>query len=195
MPMTSRVGRALRTSPPPRPRRRARRLRKRRQHARSISYRVPKGWASLDGSKALSPDNPILRSVAQRLNMTPRQVVLASFQQSVQAMAVTDQGAWNGILDNINSVGTTVPSLNDDQIKLQLATLGAKTRAVHHFTSPAGHGSRIAYEWTTNGLHFHGEVLAVDVGDSIVSITVTAHSAAAAPTLADQVQASIDRLG
>jgi hypothetical protein len=159
-----------------------------------LSYQVPKHWTSLDGSKALNPDSPILRTVAQRLNLTPRQV-LASFKQSVAAMAVTDQGARNGILDNINSVGTAVPSLDDDQIELQLATLGAKTRAIHHFTSPAGHGSRIAYGWTTNGLHFHGEILTVDVGDAIVSITVTAHSTAAATSLADQVQASIDRLG
>jgi hypothetical protein len=159
-----------------------------------LSYEVPKGWTSLDGSKALNPQSPILRSIARRLNVTPARV-LASFEKSVQAMAVTDQGARDGILDNINAVGTAATSITDDQIKLQLATLGARPRTIHHFSSPAGDGRRVAYDWTTNGLHFHGEVLTVDVGDSIVSITVTAHSAATASTLADQVQASIDRLG
>ncbi len=159
-----------------------------------LSYQVPKGWTSLDGSKAVTPSSPVLRTIARRLDATPAQV-LASFKQSVQAMAVTDRGARHGILDNINSVGTTTPSLNDEQIKLQLATLGAKTQPFHHFTSPAGPGTRVAYGWTTGGLHFHGEVLTVDVGDSIVSITVTAHSAPTARALADQVQASINRWG
>lgn len=158
-----------------------------------VSYEVPKGWTSLDGTKALNPDSPILRSIAKRLNATPQQVI-ASFKKTLQSMAVTDHGAVNGILDNINAVAVSGGSLNDDQIKLQLATLGAKLGPIHHFPTPAGDGTRVAYRWTTNGLHFHGEIIAIETGDAVVSITTTAHSAAVAKALADQVEASIDTL-
>jgi hypothetical protein len=158
-----------------------------------VSYEVPQGWASIDGTKVVDAQNPVVRSIAHRLGTSPQQVI-ASFKNSLQSMAVTNHGAVGGILDNVNAVGTPAPSLDDDQIKLQLSTLGARLGSFHHVSTPAGEVTRVAYRWKTSGLLFHGEMLAIDTGDAVVTITVTAHSAASAAMLADQVQASIDRL-
>jgi hypothetical protein len=158
-----------------------------------VSFAVPASWTSLDAAQVGDPHNPVIRTIAHRLGVTPQQVV-ASFRASLQSVSVTDQGAVRGVLDNINSVGSQTASLTDDDLKLQFASLGAKPGAFHHFHSPAGPATRVAYRWSTNGYHFHGEIVAIDVGDAVVSITVTAHSAPAARALADHVQASIARL-
>jgi hypothetical protein len=158
-----------------------------------VSFKVPKGWISLDSSDVGKADSPIVRTVAHRLGVTPQQVI-ASFQKSLLSISVTDHGAVNGVLDNINSVGTGNHLPTDNGITLQLAQIGARPGSIHHIDTRVGKGVRVAYRWTTNGLHFHGEIVAVDTGPAVLSITVTAHAAPTAKSLADGVQASLDRL-
>ncbi|HEX2896220.1 MAG TPA: hypothetical protein VHO29_19610 [Marmoricola sp.] len=157
-----------------------------------ISFELPKGWLTLDAKKALSGsgNNPFLKELADRLGTTPQQLV-QSFSTAVQTMSVSDQGAQHGFLENVNTVGQDAV-LDDEAIKLQLATIGAKPGPFRHASSPAGDVTRVAYELPTKtGITVRAEMVAVAVDGATVFITVSSSSAPSAAKLADQVQASL----
>jgi hypothetical protein len=159
-----------------------------------ISYRVPKGWLSINGKSLLKPDNPVLRQIAQRSGISVDQVI-SSISANMQAYAITDQGAVDGILDNVNDIGFPVGGLTDAQMKAQIAGTGATPGTLAHAHSPAGDLTRISYVWTTSGRTFYGVALAIDLGDATTSITVTSHAPDRARAIADLVQGSLQKIG
>jgi hypothetical protein len=162
-----------------------------------ISFEVPKGWITLNAKKVLkgggSGKNPFLDEIAGRLGMTRDQLVQA-FSTLVQTMSVSDEGANHGLLDNVNSVGQDT-DVNDDQLKLQLATVGAKAEEFEHATTDAGAVTRAAYQLSSKaGLTVHGVAIAVHTSTATVLITVSSSSAKNAEQLADHVQASLEKI-
>jgi hypothetical protein len=158
-----------------------------------FSYRVPAGWITVDGKDLLRSDNPVLQRVAARTGVTVDQLI-ASLGSHIQAYAITDKGAVDGILDNVNAIGFPVGGLTDAQLRAQIATIGARPGRAVHVRTAAGEVVRLPYVWHTNGLTVHGIALAMDLGGSTASITVTSHATSSANKLADLIQASLDTL-
>jgi hypothetical protein len=157
-----------------------------------VSFELPKGWITLDAKKALagSGKSPIWDELAGRMGTT-RQQLVQMLSSSVQTFSVSDQGAHHGFLDNVNTVGQE-EELNDEQIKLQLASLGAKPGTFEHTTGPAGDVTRVAYELPTkSGGTVRAVVVAVTVDGATVFVTVSSSTAASAARIADMVQASL----
>jgi hypothetical protein len=159
-----------------------------------LSYRVPAGWITVNGKDLLRRDNPVLTTVAARTGMTIDQLI-SSLGSHLQAYSISDKGAVDGILDNVNAIGFPAGGLTDAQMRAQFAAIGARPGLVSHVRTPAGQVARLAYVWHTNGLTVHGVALAIDLGGSTASVTVTSHAADSANTLADLVQQSLDRVG
>jgi hypothetical protein len=155
-----------------------------------VSYRVPKGWISVDGKDLLKPDNPVLKEVAEHMGVSVDQLI-SSIGTHIQAYSVSDEGANGGLVDNVNALGVPTSGLTAAQLKVQLAGIGAKPGKVVQATTPAGHLTRLSYRWTTNGITINGVSMAVDLGTSTVQVTVSAHDAATAGTIADLVQSSL----
>jgi len=161
-----------------------------------ISFELPKGWITIDAKKVLQGGggkNPVLDDLARRLG-TPRDQLVRAFSSMVQTMSVSDRGAMHGFLENVNSVGQDV-EVNDDQLKLQLATVGAKAAGLEHATTDAGDLTRVAYALPTKaGITIHAVVLAVHTDTATVAVTVSAGTAARAAELADGIQSSLKRM-
>ena len=160
-----------------------------------ISFELPKGWITLDAKNVLQGgvDNPFLKQLADRLGSTPEQLV-KTFSSAVQTMSVSDAGAVHGFVDNANSLGQE-GDLNDDQLKLQLAALGAKPGAITHTSTEAGDVTRVPYSLPAKpGLVIRAVALAVRTGTATVVVTVSSATAARAAAIADQVQGSLKRL-
>jgi hypothetical protein len=161
--------------------------------AYGVGFALPKGWTTLDAGHVLRADNPALQSFAQRLGTSAQQVV-SLLKSNVQTLSVSDEGAHDGFVDNVNSIGGTAASINDDQIKLQLATIAAKVGPIVHARSAAGKVTRVPYHWTSNGRVIQAQLIIVDLGRQLVSITISSSSAAGAAEIGDQVQRSLQRL-
>jgi hypothetical protein len=160
-----------------------------------ISFELPKGWITLDARKVLKGGgkNPFLDDMADRLGVSREQLV-QTFASAVLTMSVSDEGAVHGFLDNVNTVGQE-GDVNDDQVKLQLATIGAKAGELSHASSDAGDVTRVAYTLDSRtGVTIQAVALAVRTGDATVVVTVSSSTSAAAGRLADQIQASLKRI-
>ncbi|HET6166246.1 MAG TPA: hypothetical protein VFE07_05415, partial [Marmoricola sp.] len=157
-----------------------------------ISFELPKGWITLDAKKVFKGDgkNPLLDELADRLG-TSREQLVKAFSTVIQTMSVSDQGAVHGFLDNVNSTGQD-GDINDDQLKLQLATLGAKIGTIDHETTDAGDVTTVHYSLhSKTGLTVHAVALAVRLGHATVAITVSASSDDRATRIADQIKGSL----
>ncbi|MGY2875577.1 hypothetical protein ACVW00_002767 [Marmoricola sp. URHA0025 HA25] len=160
-----------------------------------VSFELPKGWITLDAKKVLNGGvkNAFLAEMAERLGVTQQQL-LQSFSTLVQTFSVSDAGAVHGFLSNVNTVGQE-GDVNDDQLKLQLATIGAKPGELGHATTDAGEVTRIPYVLTSKaGVTIRGVALAVHTSSATVLITVSSSSASESGRLADQVQSSLKTL-
>jgi hypothetical protein len=158
-----------------------------------VSYRVPAGWTSIDGKQLLKPDNPVLKEVAGRMGVSVDQL-LSTIGSNLQAYAITDQGAVNGFLDNVDGGGYPIGGLTEAQLEVQLAAIGAKPGKVVHSHTAAGELMRLPYVWTTNGVTIHGVALVIDLGDATAQVTVSAHDEQTATSIADEVQGSLQRM-
>jgi hypothetical protein len=160
-----------------------------------VSFELPKGWVTLNARKVLKSTgpNPVLDELADRLGTTRDQLV-QQFSAYLQTMSVSDEGAIHGFLDNVNSVGQE-GDVNDDQLKLQLATVGAKPGALDHETTDAGDVTVVHYSLSTKtGLTIRAVALAVHTGPATVVVTVSSSSDQRATKIADQVLASLGKI-
>jgi hypothetical protein len=90
-----------------------------------LSYRVPAGWITVNGKDLLRRDNPVLTTVAARTGMTIDQLI-SSLGSHLQAYSISDKGAVDGILDNVNAIGFPAGGLTDAQMRAQFAAIGAR---------------------------------------------------------------------
>jgi hypothetical protein len=157
-----------------------------------ISYRVPHGWISVDGQDLLRADNPVLKQVAGRMGVTVDQLI-STIGANIQAYSVSNEGATNGVLDTVNMLGVPVSGLTGSQLKVQLASIGAKPGKAVTAHTPVGGLTRLPYAWKTTGRTIYGVSMAVDLGTATAQITVSAHDAASARKIADLVQGSLRR--
>jgi hypothetical protein len=160
-----------------------------------ISFELPKSWLTLDAKNVLKggADSPLIKELADRLGASPEQLI-QTFSSAVQTMSVSDDGAVHGFVDNVNTVGQE-GDVNDDQVKLQLATIGAKPGELTHASSPAGDVTRVPYTLPTKaGPTIRGVALAVRTSKATVVVTVSSSTAARAGAIADQVQGSLQQL-
>lgn len=154
-----------------------------------ISYEVPEGWELLTSDKILDADNPAVQQFAERLGQEPEQVA-AMLNQSIDTMAVTDEGMDHGFVENVNSTGNPGMEFNDEQIKLQLISVGAKVNATTTVDTAVGEVLRVEYSTPVGESTANGVFLGIDTGDDFMVVTVTAYSAEKASARADQIQES-----
>ena len=159
----------------------------------AISYRVPQDWISVDGKALLRPDSPVLAQVANRLGLTVDQLITA-IGNNILAYSVSDKGAVGGVLDTVNLIGVPTSGITGDQIRLQLAGIGAKPGKSVSAHTPVGGVARVPYVWDTQGHRIYGVSMAVDLGSATAQITVSAHDARSARSIADLVQGSLQKL-
>lgn len=159
-----------------------------------ISYEIPEGWELLTADKILDVDNPAVQEFAERLGQEPEQVV-AMLSQSIDTMAVSDDGMDHGFVENVNSTGNPGMQFNDEQIKLQLISVGAKDIEVTMVDTAVGEVVRAEYANEVGPQRAHGVLLGIDTGDDFMGITVTAYSAEKAQERADQIQESLALIG
>jgi hypothetical protein len=161
-----------------------------------ISFELPKGWITLNAKNVFKggTKNPFLDEMADRMGMTQDQLV-RMFTTSIQTMSITDQGAKHGFVDNVNTVGEE-RQVNDDIVKLELATVGAKTGEIEHAASPAGDVTRVPYTLKSKAtpLTVRAVALIVQTDDAAVWISISSTTDAAAAKIADQIQDSLKRL-
>lgn len=155
-----------------------------------LSFEIPKGWTTLNARKVLKGDNPGLEALAKRMGLTGGQFA-GMLAAGMEVFAVTDEGAVDGYLDNINVVGQRGTTINEDQIKLQFATIGAKPGTFEHATTPVGDVIRVPFTLPIKSFIAQGVSIIVYTGDSTVNITIGSHSADIADTVANQVQESL----
>lgn len=155
-----------------------------------ISFELPKGWITLNARKVLTGDNPGIKALAKRMGTSADQLN-RTLAAGMEVYAVTDTGAVGGYLDNVNVTGQRGTELNDDQIKLQFAAIGAKLGTVQHATTPAGDITRVSFTLPIAGRTAYGVSVIVFTGDSTVNITAGAHSADVADDLADRIEGSL----
>lgn len=155
-----------------------------------ISFEIPKDWITLDAKKILSKDNPGLKDLAKRMGMSVERLN-STLAAGMEVYAVTNTGAVGGYLDNVNVTGQRGTDLNDDQMKLQFAALGAKLGPFEHSSSPAGDVTRVPFTLPVAGRTAYGVSVVVFTDDSTVNITAGAHSASVAKALADQIEESL----
>jgi hypothetical protein len=158
-----------------------------------LSFEIPKGWTTLNARKVLKGDNPGLDTMAKRMGMTGSQFA-AMLAAGMEVFAVTDQGAVDGYLDNINVVGQRGTSINEDQIKLQFATIGATPGTFEHATTPAGDVIRVPFTLPIKSFIAQGVSIIVFTEDSTVNITIGSHSADIPDTVANQIQESLAQI-
>jgi hypothetical protein len=160
-----------------------------------ISYELPKGWITLNAKKVFKSggNSPFLAELADRMGTT-REQLLQMFASSVESLSVSDRGAQHGFLENVNTVGQE-QVLNDDVIKLQLATIGAKPGTLEHASSPAGDVTRVPYDLPSKaGFTIRGIALIVYTDNATVIITVSSSSATSGAKIADQIQGSLKKI-
>jgi hypothetical protein len=157
-----------------------------------ISFELPEEWISLDAKKVLdggTGKNPFLEELADRLGVSEEQLVRA-FSTSLQTMSVSGGGASHGFLTNVNSVGQE-GDLNDEQLKLQLAAIGAKPGVPDHGSSEAGPVTLFPYDLASKSFTVRGLAVAVHTAVATVIITVSSASAEESARIGHQVQRSL----
>jgi hypothetical protein len=157
-----------------------------------VAFELPADWMSLDAKNVFSGrSNSVFDEFAKRMGTTGDKL-LESFTSSTETMSIGGTGAINGYLDNVVTTGEPNRDYNDDQLKLQMATIGAKAGPVEHASTDAGDLSRISYVLTAKALKIHGAYLGLRTdGGDFVSIIVSAHSAADSRSIGDQIVASL----
>lgn len=155
-----------------------------------LAFEIPAGWMSLDARNLLDPSNPAVKELADRMGASPEQFV-EGLGKAVLTFSITDEGAVDGFVDNVNSVEVPQADFNDDQLKLDLASMGAKPEEPEHVSTPAGEITRVPYTVEIQGMTVHGVALVLDAGEAATSITVSSHSPVKAEELADQIVASL----
>lgn len=157
-----------------------------------IAFELPRAWITLDAKKVLASGgkNPILDELARRMGTTPEQLA-KTFSAAVQTFSVSGDGAHHGFLDNVNTVGQE-GDVNDETLKFQLATVGAKPSSIEHATSAAGDVTRVTYDVPTKiGLTVHAVAVVVHADGATVVVTISSSATAAAARIADQVQRTL----
>lgn len=155
-----------------------------------VTYEVPRGWISLSAGGVLRQDSPVVTLLSRRLGQSPQSIV-ESMRHTLLAISVSDRGAVAGFLENVNAAASNVDSVTDDEIRLQLAQIGARPTSIDHVDSPIGRIVRVAYTMTLGTHRFNGVMLGVTTDEGFFSITVSSHDAASAKARADEVQGSL----
>jgi hypothetical protein len=159
-----------------------------------IAYKIPRGWTTLDGSKLLTADSPVVKHFAEKTGRSPEEVA-ALMKSAIDTYAISDAGMHNGFVDNVNSTGTTGLAPDEDQIKQQLTGLGATLTRLIRPRSPLGEVTRVSYTLTLRGATFYAVFLGIDTGKGFVGITNASSTQRGAEARATEIQNTLVRLG
>jgi hypothetical protein len=146
----------------------------RRVSAVGISFEVPDGWEELDAAEVAegAGENETIGDIADSLGVTPDQ--FEQMMASIDLFLFSDEGAKQGVLDNVNVLQIPGRMPNDEQLKLQFLQFGADVLDVSHEETDLGDTAVVVYEAEFSGVAVQGEGIYVDVGDGPVAVTVSA---------------------
>lgn len=158
-----------------------------------VRLRLPEDWESLEAQEALAEadgEDGMLASIAERLGVPPAQ--LEATLQNVDLVAVAGGGAQGGVLTNVNVLHQQGELPEEQQFAQQLEQFADATGEVTTVDSAVGDVLRADYELDINGTAGQFVVLLAQVGDDVVTITVTSADAADAAEVADLVVDSLE---
>ena len=152
---------------------------------------MPEGWESLKASELFdgAPDNPALQELSDRLGLSPEQ--LAQAMSTIDLFLVSDAGAHGGVVDNVNVLSTGVP-LNESQVKLQLAAVGATQPEISHARTKLGDAISATYDVELGGTSVRGGGIYLEGPDGAVAVTVSTSDAGTTQRLVAQILDTLD---
>jgi len=149
--------------------------------AAGVSFEAPEGWESLDPNDADIPDDEAA-SLAEGLGLTPEQ--LDQTIRGVDLFLVDGDGPQDGFLSNINVLAQQGALPDDGALESQFAAIGAKVHEVSHTDTGAGDAAVVEYTLSVGDRTIEGVSYLVDVGDEIVTVTVSTPDRAEADEIA-----------
>jgi hypothetical protein len=158
-----------------------------------VGFGLPKEWSTLDAERALDPKSRVLKEVSQRTGIAPKKLV-RTVLQTAETLSVAEQGADDWLPDNVSSVGSPPFASSDEDLRRELASVGAKLGQFRHVSTPAGDVTTVPYRRITSGRFVFSQLLVVDLGSAAVTITITSSSSSRAGTLAEEVQRTLQPL-
>ena len=159
-----------------------------------FSFELPAGWSKIDRQGALNTSSPIVKNMAEHLGVSPERLV-QTLESSVEVLAVTDQGADSGFLENVNVVPLPPGQSGASQLRLQIAAVAGKVSDTSSVQTPIGSGTTITYSLASSGIVVQGKALAVGTSSrDQVLITVSAHRASVAAAEIEAIRSSLAKL-
>ncbi|MGH3347184.1 MAG: hypothetical protein ACRDO4_09380 [Nocardioides sp.] len=138
--------------------------------AAGVSFEAPPGWESLDPDDADLPENEAA-DLAEGLGLTPEQFEQAI--SSVDLFLVDGDGPQDGFLANINVLAQQGAMPDDGALESQFAAIGAEVTDVSHADTGAGDAAVVEYTLAVADRTIEGVSYLVDVGDEVVTVTVS----------------------
>jgi hypothetical protein len=149
--------------------------------AAGVSFEAPEGWKSLDPNDADIPDDEAA-SLAEGLGLTPEQ--LDQTISRVDLFLVDGDGPQDGFLSNINVLAQQGALPDDGALESQFAAIGAEVHEVSHADTGAGDAAVVEYTLAVGDRTIEGVSYLVDMGDEIVTVTVSTPDRAEADEIA-----------
>lgn len=149
--------------------------------AAGVSFEAPEGWESLDPNDADIPEDEAA-NLAEGLGLTPEQ-----FEQTISRVdlfLVDGDGPQKGFLSNINVLAQQGALPDDGALESQFAAIGAEVLEVSHTDTGAGDATVVEYTLSVGDRTIEGVSHLVDLGDEIVTVTVSAPDRAEADEIA-----------
>lgn len=149
--------------------------------AAGVSFEAPEGWESLDPNDADIPDDEAA-NLAEGLGLTPEQ--LDQTIRGVDLFLVDGDGPQDGFLSNINVLAQEGALPDDGALESQFAAIGAEVHEVSHTDTGAGDAAVVEYTLSVGDRTIEGVSYLIDLGDEIVTVTVSTPDRAEADEIA-----------
>ena len=158
-----------------------------------LTFHVPNGWVTFEASAPPSATDPVLRSVAERLEVKPA-VFAERIASGAMMQLYSDQPAPQGLLDSATVIGLLIRELPDEAaLENQLDELGAVEVDIRRADTAAGEALVVHYELgRTDAVTVYGEAAYLDVGREVAVITVSSVNQDRATELGRLVLDSVD---
>jgi len=153
-----------------------------------LSFEVPRGWTTLDPDDVAdrAGSSKTLSALANRVGMTNDQVVQR--MRAVDAVLYRDEGVRNGLVDTISVFTVPGAGLPDEEaLEQEFLRLGADVHVMRRQPTDAGDTIVAEYSIAVGGHVSETEVVVVDTGVSVVSVTVRASERATVEDLGGRV--------
>jgi hypothetical protein len=164
----------------------------RRVESGGIALEVPARWLELDAAQLAdgAAGAPELAELAARSGITVDQFVAS--MKGVELALFNDDAATGRYLDNLTVLSVAAPQLTGTTVEFALMQMGASDVLSTHVSTALGDAISATYELRVGATTIHGVMVVVRTGDRASAITISAHDAATARSLAEVVTDTVE---